>query len=184
MRKENHYSVAAAIALLFVACGDPKVEPSCTMNGFGAGACSFTNTGTSAGSVCGRVVVRRSGQTDKAESALFCSGEVGKRSTTKVDFTIPGVSDLCGTPNPLAQKWSDVCSFGFTASTKESEQERKDEERKHLEGALKGIKDTLKGLCVESCGNSGLEPTPAGAKNGWTPAQCKEQCGPGLPSKK
>lgn len=95
-----------------VGCGKPHVEQSCTMNGFGQGECSFTNTGTAVGSVCGKVIVRKKkGETETAESSVFCSGEVGKQSTTKVEFKIPAVNAMCSGGN-----WQENCGFVFKAN--------------------------------------------------------------------
>lgn len=90
--------------------GEPKIEQSCRMNGFGKGECSFTNTGTGTGDVCGKIRVSRNGGGSE-ESDLFCSGQVEKRSTKSVDFMVTGVSRLCDAP--AGKDWRDVCSFTF-----------------------------------------------------------------------
>src|SRR4051812_8993419 len=63
------FAAIATLGLLAVGCGKARVEETCTMNGFGQGECNFTNTGTAAGSLCGRIVVRKkSDETDSVES--------------------------------------------------------------------------------------------------------------------
>ncbi len=80
------------------------------MNGRGEGQCSFTNTGTAPGSTCGKITVSRAdGRT--VQSSTFCSGEVPKQSTTKVEFSIPTVNALCG--GVAGKTWQDVCIFTF-----------------------------------------------------------------------
>ena len=111
MRKRYLFGVWAVFALLSVGCGKPRIENDCTMNGFGAGDCNFTNTGTAPGSVCGKVVVQKKKGAASLDSAKFCSGEVGKRSTTKVEFKVPGVGAMCIQND--GTKWSDVCEFSF-----------------------------------------------------------------------
>lgn len=106
------YLFGVATVFLAVGCGKPNVEQTCTMNGFGSGECSFTNTGTAAGSVCGKIIVQKKGdETETSESSVFCSGEVGKQSTTKVEFKIPGVSTMCSGGN-----WQNNCDFVFKAN--------------------------------------------------------------------
>jgi hypothetical protein len=87
----------------------PIVETACTMNGLGQGKCDFTNTGKTAGAVCGKIVVQGPG---KYEGSKFCSGMVAPMSTTKVEFTEPAVKDLCE-PKRYDQSWTDVCNFSF-----------------------------------------------------------------------
>jgi len=108
----KRYGLGAVTVFLVVGCGKPHVEQTCTMNGFGQGECSFTNTGTAAGSVCGKVVVQKKRDaTETSESSVFCSGEVGKQSTTKVDFKIPSVNTMCsGGP------WQENCEFSFKSN--------------------------------------------------------------------
>ncbi len=81
------------------------------MNGFGNGDCSFTNTGRSAGSVCGVIEVS-SILGGKIRSNSFCSGNVQSRSTAKVEFSIPSVDSHCSGELP----WNSMCSFDFVAS--------------------------------------------------------------------
>lgn len=57
MSRFMKWYVASLVALMMAGCGKAAIEPNCTMNGFGAGTCSFTNTGTGSGSVCGVVEV-------------------------------------------------------------------------------------------------------------------------------
>jgi hypothetical protein len=103
--------VLVLFALCAVACGKAKIEQNCTMNGMGAGACSFTNTGDGEGAVCGTIlVVRVDGVEGMARSNKFCSGKVGESSTTKVEFSIPDVRTVCGGGGA---SWNDVCEFAF-----------------------------------------------------------------------
>ena len=90
------------------------ISQDCQMNGFGQGTCSFTNQGDGKGAVCGHVEVVRSENDSLMErSSVFCSGEVGTKSTTRVQFSIPSVKTLCDAPE--GEQWSDVCVFGFVA---------------------------------------------------------------------
>lgn len=118
-------SLLSVCALLSLGggCGSPHLESNCTMNGLGAGECSFTNTGTASGSMCGRIAVARNdGRAGRASSATFCSGEVAARSTTKVEFTIPEVRSLCATAG-TGKKWGDVCTFALRSDAEQAEPE-------------------------------------------------------------
>ena len=86
----------------------PIIEASCTMNGYGKGECSFTNSGKSTGAKCGSITVNGPGvvQSDK-----FCSGQVAPMSTEKVEFNIPAVDELCDNG---FDDWRDKCEFSFT----------------------------------------------------------------------
>jgi hypothetical protein len=88
----------------------PIVEASCTMNGYGAGECNFTNSGKTAGAKCGTINVNGPGvvQSDK-----FCSGQVAPMSTEKVEFKIPAVDELCDNG---FDDWRDKCDFNFVES--------------------------------------------------------------------
>jgi hypothetical protein len=87
----------------------------CTMNGYGTGQCTFTNPSPHlfSSSACGYVGVSRVGSSI-GQSAVFCSGDVAPHSTTQVSFSIPAVSDGCGTTN--GSPWTKVCSFDFVPS--------------------------------------------------------------------
>jgi hypothetical protein len=102
-------TIAVVVIALVWGCGKPNIESSCTMNGFGAGSCSFTNTGDSEGALCGTIVVvnKNTGQT--ASSSKFCSGKVAESSTAKVEFSIPDVRSVCETEGD----WTQVCAFEF-----------------------------------------------------------------------
>jgi len=97
-------------------CGKSNVTEQCIMNGLGAGHCSFTNTGTVKGSVCGNIKVTKKLFGTAIESEIFCSGNVDVNSTVKVDFSIPAVDDFCD-PGHDAYKndisWTDICYFEF-----------------------------------------------------------------------
>ena len=83
------------------------VDESCVMNGYGQGSCSFTNTGKTAGAVCGVIQVNGPGT---ISSDTFCSGSVEPQSTEKVEFSIPQVDVLCD--NGFAS-WTEKCTFDF-----------------------------------------------------------------------
>ncbi len=93
-------------------CGKADIEAQCTLNGFGAGSCSFTNTGNGKGAICGKIVLTRTdGGEARGESNRFCSGQVEQSSTTKVEFSMPDVRDVCD--HTSDQKWTQVCEFEF-----------------------------------------------------------------------
>lgn len=107
-----------------------KVSADCTMNGFGQGECSFTNTGFFSSSVCGRIEVYSKLTHSTVRSSLFCSGSVGGNSTTEVKFSVVDVPKACNPPPksyqeildgynetgkfPTNPPWSEFCSFTFT----------------------------------------------------------------------
>jgi hypothetical protein len=92
--------------------GEAKIEQHCLMNGLGKGECSFTNTGTAAGSVCGQIEIHGTdGRAGAERSGTICSGEVAKNTTTRVEFTIAGVPKLCAPGE--AKSWTDVCAHSF-----------------------------------------------------------------------
>jgi hypothetical protein len=80
------------------------------MNGFGVGHCSFTNSGKTAGALCGHIQVDGPGI---ATSAPFCSGMVQPMTTEKVEFSIPQVNELCDNG---FESWTEKCSFDFYQS--------------------------------------------------------------------
>lgn len=88
--------------------GEPKIEQRCTMNGFGAGTCTFTNVGDGSGTVCGHIVVSRTGG-GSDQSGPLCSGNIEPSSTKNIEFNVPSTNELCSGNG----KWSDVCSFTF-----------------------------------------------------------------------
>jgi hypothetical protein len=104
---------AFALTVATAGCGKSSIAEECTMNGFGQGSCSFTNKGSAAGAVCGRIALRNSGTQAVERGAPFCSGEVAKMTTTKVEFSLPAVRTLCKSDDGGA--WSDVCAFRFIA---------------------------------------------------------------------
>jgi hypothetical protein len=104
----NNYKTAEAKKAAELAYAQrPIVDASCIMNGLGKGHCSFTNTGKTAGAQCGSIFVQGPGS---AYSDKFCSGQVQPQSTTKVEFDIPAVDDLC--ENGF-ESWTKKCSFTF-----------------------------------------------------------------------
>lgn len=100
----------AALILGVTGCGKANLTQDCTMNGFGQGSCSFTNKGDAKGAVCGHIEVSDGEKSE--ESSDFCSGEVGKQSTSKVDFSVPGVRTLCAGGG----SWIENCDFTFVVS--------------------------------------------------------------------
>jgi hypothetical protein len=106
----NHKAEQAKKAAELAYANRPIIEASCTMNGYGQGECSFTNSGKTAGAKCGTINVQGPGvvQSDK-----FCSGMVGPMSTEKVEFKIPQVDELCDNG---FEDWRDKCSFDFYES--------------------------------------------------------------------
>jgi len=86
----------------------PIIEtPACIMNGWGKGDCKFTNTGKTAGYQCGYISVQGPGV---VYSEQFCSGSVQPYSTTKVEFDIPAVNELCDNG---FESWTKKCEFSF-----------------------------------------------------------------------
>ena len=85
----------------------PIITEDCVMNGLGQGNCTFTNTGKTAGAVCGIIKVAGPGT---AESSKFCSGQVQPQSTEKVEFHIPEVDQLCDNG---FESWTEKCDFTF-----------------------------------------------------------------------
>ena len=107
----NHKAAEAKKAAELAYARRPIVEASCIMNGYGKGDCSFTNTGKTAGAQCGNIAVTGPGM---AYSDKFCSGQVQPQSTTKVEFNIPAVDDLC--ENGFSP-WTYKCNFTFVEDT-------------------------------------------------------------------
>lgn len=104
------FSVLLALSML--ACGKADISQQCTMNGFGKGQCTFTNLGTSKGSVCGTVAVTENRYSLTTRTSVFCSGEVEPKSTVSVSFSNPFVSELC---EAEGKTWDKVCDFTFEA---------------------------------------------------------------------
>lgn len=108
-------AIALALVLFTAACGSANITQECVMNGYGAGSCSFTNTGTKRGAVCGKIVVRSLLNNKVYESSKFCSGMVEEKSTTKVEFNIPAVRSACDPPETVVLTWQMLCNFTFLA---------------------------------------------------------------------
>jgi len=107
----NHKAAEAKKAAAEAYANRPIIDyPACVMNGYGKGDCSFTNTGKTAGAQCGYISVQGPGV---VTSDQFCSGSVQPYSTTKVEFDIPAVNDLCD--NGM-ESWTDKCKFDFVPS--------------------------------------------------------------------
>lgn len=104
-----------ALFCLFVACGSPKIETHCLMNGLGVGSCTFTNTGSAPGAVCGAIHLYQKGGGGKAtDSSPFCSGEVAKSSTVTSPFQVLELNTICALRAGTDDKaWTDACDFVF-----------------------------------------------------------------------
>ncbi len=115
-----------ACVFLLIGCGTPNMEVQCSMNGFGQGECSFTNTGTGAGALCGTVDVGSTaiGKTELIQSSKFCSGQVEPSTTKRVEFTVPNVRDHCSDGE---KAWNEVCDFVFRSDDPKYERKRLDE---------------------------------------------------------
>jgi hypothetical protein len=105
--KKQHDEAEAKKAAELAYANRPIVEAECIMNGYGQGSCSFTNTGKTTGAKCGHIQVNGPGI---VTSAPFCSGQVAPMSTTKVEFNIPAVDELCDNG---FQSWTEKCGFSF-----------------------------------------------------------------------
>ena len=103
----NHKAAEAKKAAELAYANRPIVGEACIMNGYGKGHCDFTNTGKTAGAICGVIQVNGPGI---ANSNKFCSGMVAPMSTTKVEFNIPAVDELCDNG---FEDWGDKCDFSF-----------------------------------------------------------------------
>lgn len=101
------------VSVLLTACGKPVINEECVMNGFGNGTCSFTNTGSSEGSMCGKITVVTKSGSEKAESSNFCSGTITPNSTNQVGFNVPSTNKMCSN----SSGWTEICDFTFTASS-------------------------------------------------------------------
>ena len=103
----NHKAAEAKKAAELAYANRPIVEESCVMNGYGEVKCDFTNSGKTAGAICGVIQVNGPGT---ATSSKFCSGMVQPMSTTKVELTIPEVDELCDNG---FESWTEKCGFTF-----------------------------------------------------------------------
>ena len=103
----NYKAEQAKKAAALAYANRPVIAESCVMNGLGKGDCSFTNTGKTAGAMCGSIQVNGPGT---ANSDPFCSGSVAPMTTTKVEFDIPAVDELCDNG---FESWTKKCSFTF-----------------------------------------------------------------------
>lgn len=112
-----------ALALPLLACGKPQLKEHCVMNGWGHGTCTFTNTGTATGTMCGRIIVTNKYEPTEMppESSVLCSGDVAKASTGTVSFSIPSVQEYCSSWQRRGlSKWGDVCDFEWIAYVDEN----------------------------------------------------------------
>lgn len=103
----NHKAAEEKKAAELAYANRPIVEDACLMNGLGEVKCNFTNTGKTAGAVCGVIQVNGPGT---VQSSKFCSGTVQPQTTTKVETIIPQVNELCDNG---FESWTEKCSFTF-----------------------------------------------------------------------
>jgi len=136
------------ILLLLSGCGKANISNNCIMNGFGAGYCNFTNTGNRSGSICGQIVLTRTRSECKSQlSEVICSGKVEEKSTSKIEFNMIGIGELCKTDDEDQESWKDVCSFEFV-----SDQYSKDSYRGKLEACI--LRCISAGECYPNCERS------------------------------
>lgn len=69
----------------------PNIEPDGTMSGSGSGVMTFTNSGRSAGSVCGHVTVFCGPRVHRG--TRFCSGTVEPGQSLNVPFGVAGMHE-------------------------------------------------------------------------------------------
>ena len=93
------------------ACGKPRIEQQCTMNGLGEGKCAFTNTGDGEGAMCGVVRVFRKDGSREIVSNTICSGKLAESSTINIEFSMPETREFCD--GSTGQSWNAICSFAF-----------------------------------------------------------------------
>lgn len=91
------------------------IAPTCTINGFGTGTCTFTNEGFLPWKLCGRLIVTRDESGRATSSSVFCSGFVLPQSSVSVNFAVEGVQQVCAVEFPTGRNWKDVCSMSFKA---------------------------------------------------------------------
>jgi hypothetical protein len=104
----NNYKAAEAKKAAEIAYANrPIIEDSCLMNGLGDVKCDFTNTGKTAGAVCGVIFVKGPGT---AMSSKFCSGVVQPQSTERVETKVVEVDELCDNGY---RSWTEKCDFTF-----------------------------------------------------------------------
>jgi len=103
----NHKASEAKKAADLAYANRPIVEQSCTMNGYGEVKCNFTNSGKTAGALCGYISVQGPGT---VTSDKFCSGVVQPMSTERVEISIPAVNELCDNG---FESWTKKCDFSF-----------------------------------------------------------------------
>jgi len=103
-----------ALAAMAMGCGNADIKEDCTVNGYGAGKCSFSNTGDAEGSKCISIDVFRYEDFQSAGAVTVCSGVVAPMSTKDATFQLVGLDDMCKNDDG---KWFDVCGL-FVNKTK------------------------------------------------------------------
>jgi hypothetical protein len=125
-RSSGRRQVEIVAIVLFVVGGiwaiqalGSKIDPmlaACTMNGFGAGECTFTNRGFVPQRMCGHVTVTESYGSSSADSPPLCTGFVWPKSSAQQSFVVSETRKMCSAkkdPFGLASTWSEACSFTF-----------------------------------------------------------------------
>jgi hypothetical protein len=107
-------------AATLCACGHPRINAECSINGFGMGRCDFTNEGTGAGTQCVVLSVSdKRGLGAPVSSSPVCSGEIKPRETRNVAFSMDGVRRLCSASAAEAEEhtrhpWDEYCDLHTT----------------------------------------------------------------------
>lgn len=89
--------------------GKPEINVSCSINGYGSGECTFTNTGNASGKVCGKVKLVNTVSYWKKPiySETICSGKVEESSSVAVSVHLSGASDLCDYSSSCSYAWEE-----------------------------------------------------------------------------
>lgn len=117
--------ITLLLLIVLFTSGEAIITKECVMNGRGEGTCSFTNTGTAEGEMCGRIFVETKDGKKNAESNIFCSGKIPVNTTVNVSFNVPQTQVLCGVSSFEQElvygfsaglgsiNWTDKCDFYF-----------------------------------------------------------------------
>jgi hypothetical protein len=112
------FAAAVTAALVIVNRAPPDdAAPTCKMNDFGIGGCTFTNTDTLPWKMCGHVIVSKDAR-PLASSDSVCSGVVRPGTSVRVPFDVSGVSGVCPsvTWSPSTAPSAETCAFVFAAA--------------------------------------------------------------------
>ena len=117
MSQGNVKNLRIRSVLLFLFClpflggwtffGDSKINVTCSINGYGSGKCTFTNTGDASGKECGNVFIAESyGEKEVvALSETICSGKVESSSSVTIDVSINAFKDKCAYSESCVYSW-------------------------------------------------------------------------------